>query len=54
MLGLTPISKLSINISIVADEIPTSSDFHTILDNTQGIWTKGDSLEYQQVLIWDV
>ena len=46
MLGLTPISKLSINISIVADEIPASthqllpkasSDFHALLDNTQGI-----------------
>jgi hypothetical protein len=41
-------TKLSINISIVADEIPTSSDFHALLDNTQGIWTKGDGLEYQQ------
>jgi len=25
-----------------------NSDFHTLLDNTQGIWTKGDGLEYQQ------
>jgi hypothetical protein len=50
-------TKLSINISIVADEIPASthqllpkasSDFHALLDNTQGIWTKGDGLEYQQ------
>ncbi len=46
-------TKLAINIQIVEDEnlestSNSSSDFNTILDRTQGIWTKEDGLEYQQ------
>ena len=42
-------TKLSINIEVIEEEPPeSSSDFDTILDNTQGIWTNGDGLDYQQ------
>ena len=46
-------TKLAINIQVVEDESSESSsspspDFETLLDSTQGIWTKGDGLEYQQ------
>ena len=40
-------TKLAINIQVVEDE-GSEVDFETLLDNTQGIWTKGDGLEYQQ------
>lgn len=38
-------TKLAINIQVVEDE-GSEVDFETLLDNTQGIWTKGDGLEY--------
>ncbi len=42
-------TKLTINIEVIEEENPkSSSEFETLLDNTQGIWTKGDGLEYQQ------
>jgi len=42
-------TKLSINIEVIEEEPPeSSSDFDTLLDNTQGIWTNGDGLDYQQ------
>ncbi|MCA2555064.1 MAG: hypothetical protein IM466_15425 [Microcystis sp. M04BS1] len=42
-------TKLNINIEVVEEDIAGSSpDFETLLENTQGIWTKGDGLEYQQ------
>jgi hypothetical protein len=46
-------TKLAINIQVVEDESSESSsspspDFEALLDSTQGIWTKGDGLEYQQ------
>ena len=42
-------TKLIINIEVTEEESSlSSSDFDTLLDNTQGIWTKGDGLEYQQ------
>lgn len=40
-------TKLAINIQVVEDE-SSEADFETLLDKTQGIWTKGDGLEYQQ------
>ncbi len=39
---------------LILDKIETannslfSSEFDTLLDNTQGIWKEGDGLEYQQ------
>jgi hypothetical protein len=46
-------TKLAINIEVVEDESLESTprpfpDFDTLLDSTQGVWTKGDGLEYQQ------
>ncbi|MFM7791577.1 MAG: hypothetical protein ACKO90_26915 [Microcystis panniformis] len=42
-------TKLNINIEVVEEDIAeSSSDFETLLENTQGIWTKGNGLEYQQ------
>ncbi|MGB5770558.1 MAG: hypothetical protein WBM32_11925 [Crocosphaera sp.] len=42
-------TKITINIEVIEEENPiVSSDFDTLLDNTKGIWRKGDGLEYQQ------
>ncbi len=42
-------TKLTINIEVIEEERSlSSSEFDILLDNTQGIWIKGDGLEYQQ------
>lgn len=43
-------TKITINIEVIEEEKnpKTSSDFDRLLDNTKGIWRKGDGLEYQQ------
>ncbi|MGK7955774.1 MAG: hypothetical protein AB4063_11020 [Crocosphaera sp.] len=42
-------TKLTINIEIAKEESEAlSEDFEALLEKTQGIWTKGDGLEYQQ------
>ncbi|MEA5536942.1 hypothetical protein [Crocosphaera sp. XPORK-15E] len=42
-------TRLTINIEVIEEENPkASSDFDELLDNTKGIWTKGDGLEYQR------
>lgn len=42
-------TKITINIEVIEEENSiASSDFDTLLDNTKGIWRKGDGLEYQQ------
>ena len=48
-------TKLAINIQEVKgseSSLPLNSDaipdFNSLLDSTQGIWTKGDGLDYQQ------
>lgn len=42
-------TKLTINIEVTEEKSEDSSEeFEALLERTQGTWTKGDGLEYQQ------